>query len=735
MKIKLIACLAVAGVAVLGIAAAGYYGAPHAVAAAGKVRLVVREIFAISAKTTEMQSRLAKLEDGGRPGPTGGEDFNPVEVEQLREDIQVLSAKLDHIIGGDKKRPEHAGWLPVDASDIYQKSGLLEFYGMHAVQRRSGPVSADGLAATTSARKSWLVWTPSHEETVSANPMQIELDPASTMAGTMRLAIVLSDGRSIVGTAHLGPEVTGAGIPGTAPARPLDIPADVQRPFERPDKMIRLLQVAPNRFVARLPLSIDTRSDGWGQADIVVRRLILQIEHATPAAFLIRSLGLADSVPGVPAEIRGKVTGGRQSAGEAIELEFERGGKRTVQLASDGSFAFPDVPTDQPISLRYHVQGRPYFSVRGRWFQPRAGLQQTNIIVGPEFNNPTGAPPNPKDVAIKTATVTDDGVGFMRYAPNARTSWPGQGPAAQEFEGRSFANAAGFLDRDRDVLNRDRCLRIFAIGGSTFVGLQVKPGDKFTTVLEAELGRRLGRCVEVISAGRDNGDIAANYRTIRHYGAKFKPDVILFEHMSFFATQMEPELLKRTIGWSYEYNVLDNFYFDAAGKLQFRSADESWPLSAVQPSQEPLIPGLNIWHSFHIPEADFVPQARSSVRLMEAVIARLKQEFPSTRLVLATGKDQAGCNVLGLCEGTFSMPDGRSVPKSVRVFLDNVSALCKRAGIACLHPPIPAAGGPEASGIVYVNDGHYTVTGHLWLAWHLADQLEPMLKGAAEASR
>ena len=292
--------------------------------------------------------------------------------------------------------------------------------------------------------------------------------------------------------------------------------------------------------------------------------------------------------------------------------------------------------------------------------------------------------------------------------------------------GRSFANNFGFIDRDRALDNRDRCLRIGAVGGSTYVALQVKPFERFNIVLEVELGRRLGRCVEVISAGRDNGDLAANYRVIRDYIMKFQPDIVLIEQMAGLATQMEPRILKSTLGWNYEHNVVDNFYFDASGALTFRSWDSSWALDAVAPTNESLIRNLGIFDSFNIPYADFAPEAKASFDLFAAIAQKLRNDYPKTRFVMATGHDQAGCRSHN-CDGTFEMPDGRVVRKGVHQLIENFSKLCEQAGIDCVQPPVPEIEPAADETLTYPNDAHYSIRGHQWLAMHLADQLFAIL--------
>ena len=106
--------------------------------------------------------------------------------------------------------------------------------------------------------------------------------------------------------------------------------------------------------------------------------------------------------------------------------------------------------------------------------------------------------------------------------------------------------------------------------------------------MESEFALRLRRCVEVISAGRDNGDVGSNYPRVRDYAVKFRTDVIVFENSSSLVMQLHPELLKRGFGWDHEFNALDNFFYDRGGKLQFRASSSEYPLHTVKPDYPEL---------------------------------------------------------------------------------------------------------------------------------------------------
>ncbi|MGY3692529.1 hypothetical protein ACVIGA_002609 [Bradyrhizobium sp. USDA 3240] len=647
------------------------------------------------------------------------------EISDLREHLSDLrtdtadSASSNAIQGSAHQLGE---WAFLNDIDVYQKAGLLEVYGGTLTQKRSGPIGVKSAILTTTARKSWLAWSPDNTPAINAKQIEVELDSDTIRAGTLTVGLILDDYTFTGWSVRLGPD-----MPPDPALKPADVPSDLAGPVEKAGTPGQLRGAGNGRYVAPLPRSV--RTVLAGASGHSVRSWVVILDGAGPGELAIRRLALTASdtatSDAAASNISGKVVGGLATAGQRIELVLEDNQTRSTELGLDGGFAFSDVPTRLAASLRYRFEDEDHYASLGRWFRPLAGTMVVDVPVRPEFDNPGRKEPNAAETDIKSEFDADDqkNLTIFHYAKHRRTVWPGGPGFPREFAGRAFANNFGHLDRDRALDNRDRCLRIAAVGGSTFVALQVKATEKFNVVLEGELGRRLGRCVEVISAGRDNGDLAANYRVIRDYIMKFDPDVVLIEQMSGLATQMNPRILKSTLGWSYEHNVLDDFDLGANGALTFRPWDPSWALDAVAPTNEQLIKGLGIFESFSIPYADFAPEAKASFDLFAAITRKLSTDYPKTRFVLTTGHDQAVCRRSNNCDGTFAMPDGRTVRKGTAQLLENFARLCEQASIDCVQPPIP----PAEENLTYQHDAHYSVRGHQWLAYHFADQLAAML--------
>jgi hypothetical protein len=616
----------------------------------------------------------------------------------------------------------------LDRVDLYQKAGLVEVYGGTLSQRRNGPIRVDATVLNCDRPYCILAWSPDVTEAANIDTILVELSAETTNVGRVSIGAELADGRVFVWEARLG-------------ANQRVDPPSASGGDESPNSLHSKLHSAP-------PLPLAGKSDRHLAGSVPVelraalsngnplhhiRRWILEAAGMTGSTLAVSNVAFVKSTEDHFATagfrtLSGQIRGIVPDLGSSVKMILDDGQRQETTLSFDNTFLFTKVPKGHPVSLRYTFKGVDYYADFGRWFWPTSDETHVEIKVGPEFPNPTGSPPDPKSVKIDGGFATVDGVpSYYRYAPHQLTNWPGAGPV-QEFRGVSFANNFGQLDRDRAFQNSEHCLRIFVVGGSGFVALQVKPGEKFNIVAESELGIDLGRCVEVISGGRDNGNVAANYRLIRDYGMKFNPDIVIFEHNGAYAAQLNATLLKKSLGYDYAHNALDNFYFDKEGQLVFRNWDPVWPLDAVAPDSSPLIPNVPFGQTFWIPRPDFVPEAKDSFDLLIALVRKLKADYPKTRFAMITALDQANCRHMVGCEGEVTLPDKRVVPMSIAQLMENFDSLCKDAGIDCIQAPIPGPATSAEEGLQYTSDAHFSIRGHQWLGNILAKGIEEVIR-------
>jgi hypothetical protein len=311
------------------------------------------------------------------------------------------------------------------------------------------------------------------------------------------------------------------------------------------------------------------------------------------------------------------------------------------------------------------------------------------------------------------------------YEPHTRQVWPGGGKV-QEYDSTTFSNNMGFIDRDRFFDNPDSCVRVVHLGGSDVVALQVRPFEKTNIEMESELSVLLQRCVEVISAGRDNGDIGSNYPRVRDYAIKFKPDAILISNLNALVMQLQPQLLKLAIGWDHESNALDNFYYDAKGRLTFRPWAKDYPLYTIQPDFRPLTDGVALFQTLQVPFQYMHPLGKEAFRYLGDIMRYFIQHHPDQRFILHTGIDEAQCH--GYCNSPVKLKNGVTAPMGAATFVANHGDFCKRNGFNCIHPQHAESYDTEATYLTFINDGHYSVRGHQWLARELAPALVSILR-------
>jgi hypothetical protein len=346
-----------------------------------------------------------------------------------------------------------------------------------------------------------------------------------------------------------------------------------------------------------------------------------------------------------------------------------------------------------------------------------------NVDIGPTYVNADGHQAD----AAKARFVTPRKPGEVgaTYEPHARQYWPGSA-MVQEYDSTTFTNNMGFIDRDRFFDNPDGCFRVVHLGSSVAVALQVRPFEKYNVVMESELALRLQRCVEVISAGRDNGDIGSNYPRIRDYAVKFRPDAILLENSSSLVMQLHPELLKRGFGWDHEFNALDNFFYDSSGKLEFRPSSPEYPLHTVKPDYPELTKGVSFFGTLTVPFADMHPSGVEAFKYLADIAAYFKAKHPDQRFVIHTALNEAQCR--DACNTTVTLPGGKVVPVGAATFAANHRTFCEKSGIECIHPRDVTGYSTPDTYLTFIRDGHYSVRGHQWLARELSEALAPASK-------
>lgn len=660
------------------------------------------------------------------------------QLEILKRDLEVAMSSLEAALpvedieasGALTQLIERRAVTKFDmfgSLDLYQRNGLVETYGGVLDQRRSGPISISETVLQPRSSEAWAIWTPDAFVPVVADSVRVELEDFLDQ-GVLSVGILTKRGQIFRWEVTLGAQFATPEAPASLePGRRDQFLAGSSLAFEREGKSLIGKVPEALRYAAR---------QGQIQAWFII------VSGASPAqSVTFRSIGLAPR-KAAPDPMRTQIEGRIAGGGEfPVTLLLESNEIRRTRSNAQGEFRFENVPTEHPMSIRVAIRGRDRYADAGRWFKASDVVTPMRVAVEPQFENRDGHPINEKGAVLNGP---NENVAFARYRPQSLILWPGtrgvqtfyreieplrktETAPQQEFYGRTFTNSIGFVDRERFADNRDGCLRIAHAGGSSSVAIQVRPFEKFNILLEQELGVRLKRCVEVISAGRDNGDPGAVYPAGRDYLTKFRPDVTIVEFMQLLGLQMEPTLLRKLHGWDFDHSPLGHFAANEKGEYEYVPPDDSWPLSVTAPDRSPMTEGVPLLQTLSVPDENLSPEARSAFRNLEGAMAVWRKTLPSSILALQTGADQARCGTAATCGPVLTWPSGSTTEGGMNFFIENVGRSCAAAGVLCLQPPpIPADAASEL--LTYLDDGHYSIRGHQWLAKQLADQLEPELR-------
>lgn len=599
----------------------------------------------------------------------------------------------------------------------FDRNGLLEVYGGSLREPRRGPIGLVETVMEITHDRAWVIWSPDFSPTADASMLTVDL-LETPRAGALEIGLIMSDGKTFVFDHNFGPA-----LPAAANVVPPLVPEKFVEAAKNPVSRIALVRVGRS-LRAVLPDAVLASIEA--NPDTAIRHWYVRVNGAAGSSVHFRRIALVepgiDEASGKAVSLSGAVRGAALAPGSTVRLLTERGERREQAVQADGSFRFDDVERDTPISLSLSEGEMRYFSSLGRWFVPSVTRQDLTIDLRPRYVNKDGHHPDPKGAKFLTPRAPL-GTGAL-YEMHARQVWPGSSASVQQFDSTTFTNNMGYIDRDRFFDNPRHCLRIVHLGSSHAVALQVRPFEKYNILMEEELGVALGRCVEVISAGRDNGDIGANYPSIRDYAVRFHPDAIVIDCSSSLIFQLQPQMLVQGFGWDYEHSGTGNFVKDAWGELDWRPPATDYGLHATQPTFPELVKGVPFFSSLSIPERFFPTEAKDAFSRLAMIVRWLQKTYPSERFVLQTGVDQAQCQ--GNCDSKATI-DGEAVDMGASVFRANFNAFCAKNDFQCINPPVPDGYQSPETSLIVAGDGHYSARGHQWFADNLSAALLKML--------
>jgi len=121
----------------------------------------------------------------------------------------------------------------------------------------------------------------------------------------------------------------------------------------------------------------------------------------------------------------------------------------------------------------------------------------------------------------------DKNIGY-KGIPNAEGEW-----SVGKIKSYVKINSHGFRDRERSYKKGEEVFRIVVLGDSMIEALQVPLEEAFTNVLERMLDSESDKRFEVINLGIAGFGTAQEYLTLKHYGLKYQPDLVILAFFVF----------------------------------------------------------------------------------------------------------------------------------------------------------------------------------------------------------
>ncbi len=604
-----------------------------------------------------------------------------------------------------------------DAIGPYRKNGLFEIYGANLRERRQGPIRISQAEIEVSHDEAWAIWAPDHTVARDATHLAIDFVEMPEQ-GKLTVGFLFDDGGSaafVYDTGNVAQQPTDLLEP--------VLPSDLIEKAKNATPAGELRQTG-KRLIVQLPAEFIQRFGPGGSGKIT--HWFLRLNGTAKSTVKIAQMALIRPSPertdSKNITLSGRVVGSALTPNQEVELIDDTGRSTVHKVALDGGFAFSGVDADKVVSLRLREPTRMHYSNLGRWFVP--GYSRSDLIIGPptRYQNADGHAPNQASAKFIGARVPSTVAAF--YEPHSRQYWPGAG-AVQEYDSTTFANNHGYIDRDRFFDNPDHCVRIASTGGSDMVALQVRPFEKSNLILEETLGIALGKCVEVISAATDNGDIAVNFPRIHDYTSKFKPDLTLVSTLVGLMFQVNPKMLRDGTGLDPENSSLPNFYYDKKGDLTFRTASPVSPVFTIKPTFPEYSKGIPFGLTLTVPFRMMPKEGLEAFNYWAAITDVIDKTVPGQNFVMHSGVDQAQCRLN--CAPKLSAPDGTTVVAGAEGFVRNLVDFCKEKNYKCIQPGFDPASGEKGNYLTFEFDGHYSPRGHQWLAQELTMPLANLL--------
>jgi hypothetical protein len=604
----------------------------------------------------------------------------------------------------------------IDSVGLYNKGGQIEPHGLNLYQTHSSPDSPIGIGKTefeVYEDISSLFWFPKGFSFSSKKAISIGLflgDGYKNSPENIYFGINTNEGTFVFSQKN--------GIPINMAQVSTDIPKDIKAIYGAKKYPAICSYDRKKEFLSCRTEKLESYIQGKIGGTLDLNSVFIIVSGFKGKAINIDSFKIQDLENSAfkskqnTVVLKGAVKGDVLNDAYVYMLDEKNNVKKT-QVGLDGSFVFTDMIEGERVSVWYRHEAFDYYASVGRWLEVKSNID-LEIHLDLEYVNYKGANSKPDSYKFVVETTPDKQDSL--YKPHARMAW--HGSSIQVYENYPVPNNIGYIDRDRRIENPMNCLRIVHTGASGSVGLQVKTSEKFNILLEERLGVSLGRCVEVFSIGRDNGDIGTHYKRVKHFITKYKPDLFMFEEGSGLMFQIQPQLLKLFLGYDFDHNIFPHFYYDKDGSLKFNEEDGTYGMYASKVDHSPLVDDVPLASSFSVPVENMHEYAHDSWKYFKDIYKVYTELFPEQKFAFQTGMDIARCQYP--CTESKSSSGYSYGPKE---YIRNFKNFADKEGILSFHPDITDEYNHLTTQLTFLYDSHYSTRGHQWLAKELTSKL------------
>lgn len=376
------------------------------------------------------------------------------------------------------------------------------------------------------------------------------------------------------------------------------------------------------------------------------------------------------------------------------------------------------------------------YGQRGRWFKATSGMDVVVLNDGRVNAIPEGKiipPSNEQNPEILNRKYTFRGLGngipHTRYIFSGKPGKAGAPDILQEFDNSTFANQAGFFDRDRFVDNPDDCTRVLLSGGSNNTTLMHRLSDKATFLLEAELGVAWEKCVEVISVGQGSGHLASYVKRVMDYGLQFDPDYILFEVVPTSILRAHPELQVKLVNVCPDHPVYPYLYYNGAGELKWIERDRRHAEYSCESPGGKLVDGVPLYDSIFQPFETAPEMGKDALVLAFDTLDYMNEVAPNSEVIfISYAPARLALQYPDHKRRPGKRADGSVYEAGYEIYNDNLRSLCEAHEQKCIIFPVQNPRLEEAGvTLAWNSDNHHDYHGLQFFADYVASRMMELI--------